>query len=52
MKIVIQLINSKWLINGKQYSELNNSEKTFFGEFLIAMRINIGAENHDKQKAS
>lgn len=46
--ITIELVNSKWLINGKQYSELTYSERAFFDEFLIAMRINFGAEKHDE----
>ena len=48
-KIEIVLENGKWLINGKQYSELSYSEKTFFDEFLIAVRINIGAENSEAE---
>ena len=43
-KIEIALENGKWLINGKSYHELSYSEKTFFDEFLIAMRINFEAE--------
>jgi len=50
--IEIKKVNTKWLINGKQYADLSEREKIFFDEFLIAMRINFGAEKHDKQKAS
>jgi hypothetical protein len=49
-KIEIKRINSKWLINGKQYPELCGTEKTFFDEFLIAMRINFEAEKHSQIK--
>ena len=44
-KIEIVLENGKWLISGKQYNVLTYFEKTFFDEFLIAVKINIGAEN-------
>lgn len=40
-KIEIILDNGKWLINGKPYGELNWVEKTFFDEFLIAMRLSF-----------
>ena len=43
-KIEIALENGKWLINGKQYHELGGTERIFFDEFLIAMRINFEAE--------
>lgn len=42
--IHIKLEGGKWLINGKQYHELSYSEKVFFDEFLIAMKINFEAE--------
>ena len=44
-KIEIKLENCKWLINGKQYGELSDEEKTFFDEFLIAMRITVAASS-------
>lgn len=45
-KIEIKLENGNWLINGKLYTELSHSERSFFDEFLIAMRINFEAEKH------
>ncbi len=51
-KIEIKLTNSKWLINGKQYHELFGTEKTFFDEFIIAMKINFEAERYSTPKAS
>jgi hypothetical protein len=50
MKIEITKPFGKWLVNGKQYNELVGAEKIFFDEFLIAMRLIKGAENHDNQK--
>ena len=49
MKIEIIKYNGKWLINGKQYHELEYTEKMFFDEFLIAMKLDFEAE---KQLAS
>jgi hypothetical protein len=43
-KIEITLKSGKWLINGKPYQDLCWVERTFFDEFLIAMRINFEAE--------
>ena len=43
-KIEIILKDGKWLINGKSYSQLSDDEKSFFDEFLIAMRLNFKAE--------
>lgn len=40
MTIEIKLENGKWLINGKIYTELSLSEKIFFDEFIVAMKIN------------
>jgi hypothetical protein len=48
MKMEIKRIAGKWLLNGKQYAELEGKEKTFFDEFLIAMRLMKGI---DKRKA-
>lgn len=39
--IEIKLINSKWLVNGKQYHELCGTEKQFFDEFIIIMKLNF-----------
>lgn len=50
--IEIKKVNTKWLINGKPYVDLSEREKRFFDEFIIAMRINFGAEKYDKQKVS
>jgi hypothetical protein len=37
-KIEIKRINSKWLINGKQYPDLSEKEKSFFDRFIIFMK--------------
>lgn len=47
-KIEIKLEYGKWLINGKTYQQLDYLEKEFFDEFLVAMRINFGAEQAAK----
>jgi hypothetical protein len=38
-KIEIKLYDGRWLVNGKAYQDLSGAEKTFFDEFLIAMRM-------------
>lgn len=48
MRISIEKVNGKWLINGKCYSELSDVEKTFFDEFIIAMRLNWELEYQKK----
>lgn len=48
IKILIELKDAKWLINGKTYTELTREEQTFFDEFLIAMRISSEAEKCKK----
>ena len=45
-KIEIELVNGKWLINGKEQKDLTYVEKNFFDEFLIAMRLNFEAEKN------
>lgn len=45
MKITIKKVNGKWLINGKQYNQLSTVEKSFFDEFIVAMRMNYDLEN-------
>ena len=50
MKIEIIKVNGKWLINGKQYADLDYSERIFFDEFLIAMRWEKECEEFDKQQ--
>jgi len=50
MKMDIKRVSGKWLLNGKQYPELEGKEKTFFDEFLIAMRLMEGAEKHNNLK--
>lgn len=37
-KIIIERVNGKWLINGKSYIDLNDEEKQFFDEFILAMK--------------
>ena len=44
MKIEIKKVDGKWLVNDKQYPDLTYSEKVFFDEFLIAMRLMNGIE--------
>lgn len=50
-KVEIILDNGKWFINGKQYHELSYSEKMFFDEFLIAMKLNFEEEQYKQSKA-
>ncbi len=50
IKMDIKRVSGKWLLNGKQYPELEGKEKTFFDEFLIAMRLMEGAEKHNNLK--
>jgi len=50
MKIDIKKVDGKWLINGKSSEKWIYEEKTFFDEFLIAMRLMDGAEKHDNLK--
>jgi len=47
-KMDIKRIAGKWMLNGKSYPELEGKEKTFFDEFIIAMRLMKGV---DKRKA-
>jgi hypothetical protein len=48
-KMDIKRVAGKWLLNGKQYFELEGKEKTFFDEFIIAMRL---MKEMEKPKAS
>ena len=50
MKIEIKKVNGKWLINDKQYADLDYTERMFFDEFLIAMRWEKECEEFDKQQ--
>ena len=34
MKLVIELINSKWTVNGKLFHELNPNEKNALDQFI------------------
>jgi hypothetical protein len=43
MAIQITLTNGNWFINGKKYIDTTDVEKTFFDEFLIAMRLSFQA---------
>jgi hypothetical protein len=38
-KIEIKKIKSKWLVNGKQYADLCECEKSFFDSFLAMMKM-------------
>jgi len=38
-RIEIKKINAKWLVNGKQYADLSDREKSFFDEFIILMKL-------------
>lgn len=46
-KIEIIKENGKWLVNGKPYAELSYTEKLFFDEFLIAIRLEQGMREYD-----
>lgn len=51
MKMEISILKGKLLINGKSYSELNEEEKQFFGELIIAMKWEAEMHEYDnKQK--
>ena len=39
--IEIKRVNSKWLVNGKQYAYLSEKEKTYFDGFLNFMKQNF-----------
>jgi hypothetical protein len=51
-KIEIVKENGKWLVNGKPYAELSYTEKLFFDEFLIAIRLEDGMKQYDKNLKS
>lgn len=51
MKIEIIKTDGKWLVNGKPYPQLSYSEKVFFDEFLIAMKISFEAEKQEKKQS-
>lgn len=38
-KIEIVLTDGKWLINEKPYSALSDTEKEFFDNFIVAVRL-------------
>lgn len=40
-KIEIKKTKSKWLVNGKQYPDLCDAEKSFFDSFLIMMKTTL-----------
>lgn len=44
MKITIKKVNKGWLVNGKEVEKLEGTEKTFFNEFLIAVKLNSNTE--------
>ena len=50
MTIEIIKVNGKWMINGKQYPDLDYTERMFFDEFLIAMRWERECEDFDNQQ--
>lgn len=49
MKIVINKIDGKWMVNGKQYADLSGEEKQFFEEFILAMKWQFECEQYDKR---
>lgn len=51
MKITIKKERGKWLVNGKKYSDLAGPEKTFFDEFIVAMRLNYEIENPNQSSS-
>lgn len=38
MKIEISFIDSRWLVNGKRLSEMNNDEQVFMDNFFREMK--------------
>ena len=49
-KIEITKINGKWLVNGKPYDKINDKEKRFFDEFILAMKWEKQMEEHDNRQ--
>ncbi len=49
MRIEVKKTDGKWLINGKTYDKISDKEKTFFDEFIIAMRWRYECEQYDKR---
>lgn len=47
--IVITKTNGKWLVNGKPYFNINDKEKRFFDEFILAMKWEKQMEEHDNR---
>ena len=47
--IVITKTNGKWLVNGKPYYNINDKEKRFFDEFILAMKWEKQIEEHDNR---
>ena len=37
--ITLNLTNGKYLINGKQYKDCNDTEKRFFDETLLGLKL-------------
>jgi hypothetical protein len=51
-KIEIIKENGKWLVNEKPYAELSYTEKLFFDEFLIAIRLEEGMKEYENNLKS
>ncbi len=48
-KIEITKTNGKWLVNGKPYFNINDKEKRFFDEFILAMKWEQEMIEHDNR---
>jgi len=47
MRISIKKVGKKWEVNGKCPNKLQGVEKTFFEEFLVAMKLDYTIENKE-----
>lgn len=55
MDMTVIKTNGKWFVNGRSYLQMTKEEKSFFDQFIIAMKWESQCEEFDKkqnQKAS
>ena len=50
MEMMISKTNGKWFVNGRSYSEMTKEEKSFFDQFIIAMKWESQCEEFDKNQ--
>ena len=48
MTIEIKRTAGKWLVNGKPYHKISGEEKTFFDNFIAAMKENFNTTKNTK----